>query len=206
MVWDAAVLRCGEYARLPSPESLVGHDRRSRDSRLVRRPARSLLPARERSTLEVSVPAETVRVSRDTLTADPSDGRTISVPLAWYPRLIHATRRSATTGDSSAKTRASTGRTWTRTLASRGLSPGAPQPRADVPATLARGEAFRPPRDPGWASAPRPRSEHALSVMRLTYAAVVERTRTSHGAYVPRPISNTETPTASGRSPKTGAG
>ena len=44
------------------------------------------------STLEVSVPeAETVRVSGDTLTAELSDGRTISVPLDWYPRLTHAT-------------------------------------------------------------------------------------------------------------------
>jgi hypothetical protein len=32
-----------------------------------------------------------VDVTDDTLTADLSDGRTISVPLAWYPRLVHAT-------------------------------------------------------------------------------------------------------------------
>ena len=44
------------------------------------------------STLEVSVPeAETVTVSGDTLTAELSDGRTLSVPLDWYPRLTHAT-------------------------------------------------------------------------------------------------------------------
>ncbi len=44
------------------------------------------------STLEVSVPAaETIAVSADTLTAELSDGRTISVPLDWYPRLTHAT-------------------------------------------------------------------------------------------------------------------
>ena len=44
------------------------------------------------STLEVSVPeAETVKVSGDTLTAELSAGRTISVPLDWYPRLTHAT-------------------------------------------------------------------------------------------------------------------
>ena len=44
------------------------------------------------STLEVSVPeAEAVAVSGDTRTAELSDGRTISVPLDWYPRLIHAT-------------------------------------------------------------------------------------------------------------------
>ena len=44
------------------------------------------------STTEVRVPvAERVDVTEDTLTADLSDGRTISVPLAWYPRLVHAT-------------------------------------------------------------------------------------------------------------------
>ena len=32
-----------------------------------------------------------VRVTRDTLTVDLLDGRTISVPLAWYPRLLKAT-------------------------------------------------------------------------------------------------------------------
>ena len=43
------------------------------------------------STLKVSVPdAEDVTVTDDTLTAELSDGRTISVPLSWYPRLIHA--------------------------------------------------------------------------------------------------------------------
>jgi hypothetical protein len=32
-----------------------------------------------------------VAVSDDTLTVDLVDGRTVSVPLAWYPRLAHAT-------------------------------------------------------------------------------------------------------------------
>src|SRR6184192_1576123 len=32
-----------------------------------------------------------VRCTEDTLTVDLSDGRTISVPLAWYPRLVHGT-------------------------------------------------------------------------------------------------------------------
>ena len=35
--------------------------------------------------------AEDVTVTEDTLTAELSDSRTISVPLAWYPRLVHAT-------------------------------------------------------------------------------------------------------------------
>lgn len=33
--------------------------------------------------------AQQVVISDDTLTVDLSDGRTISVPLAWYPRLLH---------------------------------------------------------------------------------------------------------------------
>ena len=42
-------------------------------------------------TVELGVPfAENVTVSDDTLSVDLSDGRTISVPLAWYPRLSHA--------------------------------------------------------------------------------------------------------------------
>jgi hypothetical protein len=32
-----------------------------------------------------------VTVTEDTLTVEISDGRTISVPLVWYPRLVHAT-------------------------------------------------------------------------------------------------------------------
>jgi len=32
-----------------------------------------------------------VSVSEDTLTVDLSDGRTISVPLNWYPRLLQGT-------------------------------------------------------------------------------------------------------------------
>ena len=34
-----------------------------------------------------------VRVSDDTLTVDLMDGRTISVPLVWYPRLLAGTRK-----------------------------------------------------------------------------------------------------------------
>ena len=31
-----------------------------------------------------------VRIDEDTLTVDLADGRTVSTPLAWYPRLLHA--------------------------------------------------------------------------------------------------------------------
>lgn len=44
------------------------------------------------SAVEIIVPsAEAVSVAEETLTVDLSDGRTISVPLEWYPRLLHAT-------------------------------------------------------------------------------------------------------------------
>ena len=35
--------------------------------------------------------AKDVRLSGDTLSLDLADGRTVSVPLDWYPRLLHAT-------------------------------------------------------------------------------------------------------------------
>ena len=34
--------------------------------------------------------ADTVIVTDDTVTVELTDGRSISVPLAWYPRLLHA--------------------------------------------------------------------------------------------------------------------
>jgi hypothetical protein len=44
------------------------------------------------SATETTTPlAVGVAVTDDTLTIDLSDGRTVSVPLAWYPRLLNAT-------------------------------------------------------------------------------------------------------------------
>ena len=41
---------------------------------------------------EIVVPsAENIMITNDTLSVDLSDGRTISVPLAWFPRLMHST-------------------------------------------------------------------------------------------------------------------
>ena len=43
------------------------------------------------STIEAQIPeAQEVSVTGDTLKAELADGRAISVPLAWYPRLVHA--------------------------------------------------------------------------------------------------------------------
>ena len=44
------------------------------------------------SVTEITTPLATgVVVTDDTLTVDLSDGQTVSVPLAWYPRLLNAT-------------------------------------------------------------------------------------------------------------------
>lgn len=45
------------------------------------------------SAVEITVPAaQSVKITDDSLSVDLSDGRTIAVPLAWFPRLLHATR------------------------------------------------------------------------------------------------------------------
>ena len=44
------------------------------------------------STVETQVPTVTsAHVSDDVLSVELSDGRSLGVPLAWYPRLSHAT-------------------------------------------------------------------------------------------------------------------
>ena len=41
------------------------------------------------SSLTIEARAQKVLVQDDALIVDLSDGRTISVPIAWYPRLLH---------------------------------------------------------------------------------------------------------------------
>jgi hypothetical protein len=44
--------------------------------------------------VEIEIPyAMDVNSTEDSLTVDLSDGRTISVPLGWYPRLEHASSK-----------------------------------------------------------------------------------------------------------------
>jgi hypothetical protein len=43
------------------------------------------------SSLTAEAKAQNVSVDDDTLAVDLSDGRTISVPLAWFPRLLQGT-------------------------------------------------------------------------------------------------------------------
>jgi len=40
--------------------------------------------------------AEQVRVEADALVVELADGRTLAVPLSWYPRLLHATQAEQT--------------------------------------------------------------------------------------------------------------
>jgi hypothetical protein len=40
--------------------------------------------------------AENVTVTKDTLELELADGRTVSAPLAWYPRLMHGTAKERT--------------------------------------------------------------------------------------------------------------
>jgi hypothetical protein len=45
------------------------------------------------STIEMRfASAQDVRVTEEALEVDLSDGRSVSAPLAWYPRLMHGTR------------------------------------------------------------------------------------------------------------------
>ena len=49
------------------------------------------------STVEIEVPnAEQLSVTEEALIVDLSDGRTISVPLAWFPRLVYASPEERT--------------------------------------------------------------------------------------------------------------
>lgn len=40
----------------------------------------------------MSISAKTVRFDDDSFWVELSDGRTLGVPLAWFPRLLHATQ------------------------------------------------------------------------------------------------------------------
>ncbi|MHB2156495.1 DUF2442 domain-containing protein [Calditrichota bacterium GD2] len=46
------------------------------------------------STIEIETPdIVQVAINEEDLTVELSDGRTITVPIAWFPRLVHATER-----------------------------------------------------------------------------------------------------------------
>ncbi len=73
-----------------------------------------------------------VRVSLDTLTVDLMDGRTISVPLVWYPRLLSGTPKERSNWKVCA---AGYGIHWPdldEDLSTEGLLRGAPAPVGSV--------------------------------------------------------------------------
>lgn len=46
------------------------------------------------SAIEIETPdIVQVAINEEALTVELSDGRTITVPIAWYPRLVHATEQ-----------------------------------------------------------------------------------------------------------------
>jgi hypothetical protein len=70
-----------------------------------------------------------VQIDEDFLTVDLMDGRRISVPLAWYPRLLNATPEQRNSWQVSA---AGYGLHWPsidEDLSTEGLLRGAPAPR-----------------------------------------------------------------------------
>ena len=73
-----------------------------------------------------------VRCTKDTLVVDLLDGRTISVPLAWYPRLLEATPQQRSNWQVAG---AGYGIHWPdidEDLSVEGLLRGAPAPRASI--------------------------------------------------------------------------
>ena len=70
-----------------------------------------------------------VRVTDDTLSVDLFDGRTITVPITWYPRLLHATPEERANWHIAG---AGYGIHWPdldEDLSTQGLLQGAPAPR-----------------------------------------------------------------------------
>lgn len=75
-----------------------------------------------------------VHVNEDVLSVDLMDGRTISVPLAWYPRLLHANAEQRNNWKVAG---AGFGIHWPdldEDLSTEGLLRGAPAPNALAPA------------------------------------------------------------------------
>ena len=74
-----------------------------------------------------------VRSDADTLSVDLMDGRTITVPLAWYPRLLNASQQER---DRWEVCGGGYGMHWTdidEDLSTEGLLRGAPAPKSQSP-------------------------------------------------------------------------
>lgn len=78
-----------------------------------------------------------VHVTEDTLSVDLIDGRTITVPLVWYPKLLHATPGQRTNWQMCG---GGYGIHWPdidEDLSTEGLLRGAPAPRGIAPVNQA---------------------------------------------------------------------
>jgi hypothetical protein len=87
------------------------------------------------SALSPGLRVKDVRFTDDDLVVAIADGRTISVPLVWYPRLLHATREQRARWEIAG---AGFGIHWPEIdedLSTEGLLAGAPAPRGSVPAS-----------------------------------------------------------------------
>ena len=70
-----------------------------------------------------------VRISEDAISVDLADGRTISAPLAWYPRLLHATSEQRANWKVSGAGYCIHWPDLDEDLSTQGLLQGAPAPR-----------------------------------------------------------------------------
>lgn len=76
-----------------------------------------------------------VSITDDTLSVDLEDGRTIAAPLAWYPKLLHATPAQRENWQIAG---GGYGIHWPdidEDLSTRGLLQGVPAPKREAPAT-----------------------------------------------------------------------
>ena len=84
------------------------------------------------SQLDPGQRVKNVHFDEDTLSVDLIDGRTITVPLAWYPRLLHATSEQRAVWEISG---GGYGIHWPQIdedLSTEGLLRGAPAPRQAI--------------------------------------------------------------------------
>lgn len=87
------------------------------------------------SALNPGLRVKHVRFTEDELIVSIADGRTISVPLVWYPRLLHATVEQRARWELAG---AGFGIHWPEIdedLSTEGLLAGAPAPGVHVPAS-----------------------------------------------------------------------
>jgi len=73
-----------------------------------------------------------VHVTEDTLNVDLMDGRTVSVPLAWFPRLLHATPKQRKNWQISGGGYGIHWPDFDEDIGTEGLLRGAPAPKASA--------------------------------------------------------------------------